>query len=305
LSSLLLPADTTERETIVVRYIRQAYTWLLTRTMRYRAVTLGGALALLLMTAVVAPRLGSEVLPKLEEGNLWIRATLPATISLEAGEPHVARVREILRSFPEVITVISQHGRPDDGTDPSGFYNAKFFAPLKPFDRWPRGVTKEKLVAQMAARLEQEFTGIDFNFSQSIEDNVEEAVSGVKGENSVKLVGPDLAVLEQQGRQIKAQLETVRGVQDLAMFAELGQPNVLVKIDRWRSARYGLAPGDVNTVVQAAIGGQTATQVFEGEKQFPLVVRLRPEYRENVDAIRRVHVARGGQPPPALPRTAP
>src|SRR5262249_28912871 len=163
------------------------------------------------------------------------------------------------------------------------------------------GVTKEKLVAQMAARLEQEFTGIDFNFSQSIEDNVEEAVSGVKGENSVKLVGPDLAVLEQQGRQIKAQLETVRGVQDLAMFAELGQPNVLVKIDRWRSARYGLAPGDVNTVVQAAIGGQTATQVFEGEKQFPLVVRLRPEYRENVDAIKRVHVASGGQRPAFIP----
>jgi heavy metal efflux system protein len=301
LSSLLLPSRTTERETIVVRYIRVGYTWLLTRAMRYRAATLGGAASLLVITAIVAPRLGTEFLPKLEEGNLWIRATLPATISLEAAEPYVARVREILRGFPEVITVVSQHGRPDDGTDPSGFYNAEFFAPLKPFDRWPRGVTKDKLVAQMAARLQQEFTGIDFNFSQNIEDNVEEAVSGVKGENSAKLFGPDLATLEQKGRQIKAQLDRVRGVEDLAMFAELGQPNVVVKIDRWRSARYGLAPGDVNTVVQAAIGGQTATQVFEGERVFPLVVRLRPEYRENVDAIKRVHVASGSQPPAFIP----
>ena len=148
---------------------------------------------------LVGSRLGSEFLPTLEEGNLWIRATMPPTISLEAGMPFVTKVREILLRHPEVVTVVSQHGRPDNGSDAAGFFNAEFFVPLKPFDEWPKGLTKEKLIDQLQAEFANEFVGIDFNFSQYIQDNVEEGLSGVKGANSVKIIGPDLATLEQIG----------------------------------------------------------------------------------------------------------
>jgi cobalt-zinc-cadmium resistance protein CzcA len=295
LASYLLPEAVRESETWLVQRLRSGYLLVLHWAESRRRAAVGLAIAILVVTALVVPRLGTEFLPKLEEGNLWIRATLPATISLDAGEPTVARIREVLRSFPEVLTVVSQHGRPDDGTDPTGFYNAEFFAPLKPFHQWPRGLTKEKLIERMQQRFQQEFVGIDFNFSQNIEDNVQEAVSGVKGENSVKLFGRDLLMLQRKGEDIKTQMATVRGVEDLAVYAELGQPNLLVTVDRSRSARYGLAPGDVNAVVQAAIGGQAATQVFEQERQFPLVVRLLPKYREGVEAIRGIHVMSSNQ----------
>ncbi len=290
LSSFLLPDRVIEKETLVVRLVKSMYTAVLRRALGHRAVTVGLATALLALTVAVVPRLGTEFLPKLEEGNLWIRATLPPTISLGAGEPYVARLREIIRSFPEVTTVVSQHGRPDDGTDPVGFFNVDFFAPLKPFDQWPKGITKPKLIEQMKDAFQQQFVGVDFNFSQNIEDNVEEAVSGVKGENSVKLFGPDLQVLEAKANAIKTQLASVHGVEDLGIFTELGQPNVLIEVDRERCARYGLGTGDVNAVVQAAIGGKETTEIFEGERHFPLVVRLLPQYRENLDAIRAIYV---------------
>jgi cobalt-zinc-cadmium resistance protein CzcA len=147
--------------------------------------------------------LGLEFLPKLEEGNMWIRATMPTSISLEDSNDYVNRMRAILKSYPEVVTVVSQHGRPDDGTDATGFFNAEFFVPLKPFDTWPAGVDKDKLTDQMTSRLQDDFPGVDFNFSQYIEDNVEEAASGVKGENSVKLFGGDLETLEKTANKIK------------------------------------------------------------------------------------------------------
>jgi cobalt-zinc-cadmium resistance protein CzcA len=291
LSSFLLPEHLEERETLIVRHLRRAYVWTLHHAMRRRVIPLAIGGGLLVATALVIPRLGTEFLPKLEEGNLWIRATLPPTISLDAGQRYVARLREILRTVPEVVTVVSQHGRPDDGTDPTGFYNVEFFAPLKPLGTWRRGMTKEALVEALQRRFDTELVGVDFNFSQTIQDNVEEAVSGVKGENSVKLFGPDLEVLQRRGDEIKAQLNTVRGIQDLAVYAELGQPNLLIEVDRARSARYGLAPGDVNAVVEAAIGGKSATEVFEGERHFPLVVRLAAEHRRDVEAIKNVPVA--------------
>jgi cobalt-zinc-cadmium resistance protein CzcA len=199
-------------------------------------------------------------------------------------------MREIISRFPEVITVVSQHGRPDDGTDPTGFFNVELFVPLKPFDQWPTGMTKSQLIEQAKQALQHAFVGVDFNFSQTIQDNVEEAVSGVKGENSVKLFGADLPVLEATAAAIKQQLESVRGIEDLGVFTMLGQPNVLIEIDRPRAARYGLAAGDVNAIVEAAIGGKETTQIFEQERHFPLVVRLLPQYRQNLDAIRAIHV---------------
>jgi cobalt-zinc-cadmium resistance protein CzcA len=294
LSAILLPETAVEHETFLVRKLKSAYKFLLEKTLNYRFITAGAAVVLFIATASMVPRLGTEFLPKLEEGNLWIRATLPPTIGLDPGEPYVAKIRQALNRFPEVTTVISQHGRPDDGTDPTGFFNAEFFAPLKPVDQWPRGVTKAKLIDQMKTELNKEFIGVDFNFSQNIEDNVEEAVSGVKGENSVKLYGPDLEVLEKNADLIKTQLESVRGIEDVGVFAELGQPNLLIEVDRQRSARYGLAPADVNSIVQAAIGGQSVTDIFEGERRFPLVVRLLPEYRQDVQAIRNILVPAPG-----------
>jgi cobalt-zinc-cadmium resistance protein CzcA len=245
----------------------------------------------LAVSFLAASRLGSEFLPALEEGNFWIRAALPPTLSLDAGTEATRKMREILLRHPEVITVVSHHGRPDNGSDASPFSNVELFAPLKPFEDWPPYLTKEDLTEQLQKEFTEELPGIGFNFSQYIQDNVEEALSGVKGANSVKIVGPKLEVLEALGAQVMAEMAKVKGVTDLGVFHLLGQPNLNVKIDRDKAARYGLNTGDVNTVVQAALGGTNATTVLEGDRQFAVAVRLEPKYRSSIDAIRNVKVA--------------
>ena len=191
----------TEIETIVVRWLRSAYTPVLRWSLDNRKITVAIGLIFLMFTGFIGTRLGSEFLPTLEEGNLWIRASMPPTISLEAGEPIVTKIRKILLRYPEVVTVTSQQGRPDDGSDAAGFYNAEFFVPLKPFDEWPPNVTKESLINDMQAEFAKEFVGVEFNFSQYIQDNVEEGLSGVKGANSAKIIGPDLQTLENIARE--------------------------------------------------------------------------------------------------------
>jgi heavy metal efflux system protein len=257
-----------------------------------RLLTMGLMLLLLLSAGLAMRSLGLEFLPKLEEGNMWIRATMPTSISLEDGNGYVNRMRAILKSFPEVVTVVSQDGRPDDGTDATGFFNAEFFVPLKPFDAWPAGVDKDKLTDEMTRRLQGDFPGVDFNFSQYIEDNVEEAASGVKGENSVKLFGGDLETLEKTANKIKDVMATIPGIADLGVFSSLGQPTVRIDVDREKAARYGLAPGDINTTIQAAIGGQAAGNLYEdgSDRNFPIMVRLAPKYRNNLDAIRHITI---------------
>jgi cobalt-zinc-cadmium resistance protein CzcA len=298
LSALLLPEKVGEIETLLVRGLRRVYRPVVEFVLANRILTLGGAGVLFALAAMVLPSLGLEFLPKLEEGNLWIRATLPPSISLEEANGYVNRMRRLIRSFPETITVISQNGRPDDGTDATGFFNAEFFVPLKPSDEWPSGIDKEKLTQQVNTALEAQFPGVEFNFSQYIEDNVEEAASGVKGENSVKLFGNDLAALEKTAAKIKQVMSTVPGITDLAVLNSLGQPTVQIDIDRARAARYGLAPGDINATVAAAIGGQAAGNLYEegSDRNFPMVVRLAPEFRQSLDAIRRITV---GAPSPS------
>src|SRR5205085_309884 len=193
ISSLLLPARVSEIETFLVRQIRRVYEIVLPLAVRRFRAAATVALAFLLVCGALGLRLGTEFLPKLEEGNLWIRALLPPTITLEAGMPAVARMRDIIRSYPPVLTVVSEQGRGEDATDPDGSFVAEFFVPLKPAEQWPKGMTKEDLVTKLSEQLEREFVGVDFNFSQYIQDNIEEAVSGVKGENSVKIFGRDLA----------------------------------------------------------------------------------------------------------------
>ncbi|MGA2892978.1 MAG: CusA/CzcA family heavy metal efflux RND transporter [Xanthobacteraceae bacterium] len=290
LASLLLPEEIREVETIVVRGLRSVYTPVLRWSLANRRITIAIGLVFLLISGFLGSRLGSEFLPTLEEGNLWIRASLPPTISLEAGMPIVNRMREILLSHPEVVTVASQHGRPDDGSDAAGFYNAEFFVPLKPFDEWPAGMDKAKLINELQAEFEKEFVGIDMNFSQYIQDNVEEGLSGVKGANSAKVIGPDLATLEKIAKAAMREMAQVQGITDLGAFWVLGQPNLNIRIDRKKAARYGLAINDINSVVQAAMGGTVATTLLEADRQFGVVVRLAPEYRGSVDAVRNIKV---------------
>ncbi len=291
ISSILLPANIKDVETFLVRGIRAIYSRLLPAAVKNYATSGLISLAFLGVVGLAATRLGTEFLPKLEEGNMWIRATMPPTITLEAGMETVAKIRDIIRAYPQVTTVTSEQGRGEEGTDPDGSFLAEFFVPLKPFSQWPKGSTKEQLIKELSAKLNAEFVGVDFNFSQYIQDNIEEAVSGVKGENSIKIFGRDLGELERLARAVKVEIEQVPGVRDPSSFNLLGQPNLVVRIDRAKAARYGFAVNDINTVVQAAIGGQEITRVYEGEMNFGLTVRLAPEYRRSVEAIRSVPVA--------------
>jgi cobalt-zinc-cadmium resistance protein CzcA len=291
LASLLLSAEIEETETRVVRALRATYTPVLRWALgNVRAAVLVGAVFLLLSVAC-ASRLGSEFLPALEEGNFWIRASLPPTISLEAGTEATRKMRDILLRHPEVITVVSQHGRPDNGSDASPFSNVELFAPLKPFEDWPANLTKDKLTDQIQKEMMEALPGVVFNFSQYIQDNVEEALSGVKGANSVKIVGPNLDKLEGLASQVMREMARIEGVADLGIFHLVGQPNLNIRIDREKAARYGLNTGDVNTVVQAALGGTIATTVLEADRQFGVSVRLDPRFRDNIDNIKTVKVA--------------
>jgi heavy metal efflux system protein len=292
LSALLLPENAGEAETAIVRGLRRLYMPGLGLALAHRTATLAAAAAVMALAVLALPSLGLEFLPKLEEGNLWIRARMPPSISLEEGNVYVNRMRRLIRSFPEIATVVSQQGRPDDGTDPTGFFNVEFFAPLKPSAAWPAGVDKDTLTQQVDAALTAQFPGVAFDFSQYLEDNVEEEMSGVKAENAAKLFGNDLATLEKISDRIKGVIATVPGITDLAVLSSLGQPTVEISIDRNRAARYGLAPGDINTTIAAAIGGQAAGKLYEegSDRNFPIIVRLAPKYRESLDAIRRITV---------------
>lgn len=290
ISSFLLPRKVQEHETKIVEALRNFYTprlkWVMSHT---QEVCIGGIVSLL-CGILIFNSLGSEFLPALEEGNLWIRASMPSTISLEAGTANVHRMRELIKSHPEVVTVVSQHGRPDDGSDAAGFNNVELFAPLKPFDDWPKGFTKEKLVAQLQKDFENEFPGVTTNFSQYIQDNVEEGLSGVKGANSVKVIGPNLATLESIANDIKKVMANIDGVSDLGIFNLLGQPNLNVTIDREKAARYGLNTGDVNTVIQTAFAGTVATTVLQGDRYFGLSVRFSAQTRTSVEDLKNLRI---------------
>ena len=293
ISAILLPDHVRETETWVVRVLHRLYTPALHFAVANRVLAIAGAVVLLVLAGVAVRSLGLEFLPKLEEGNLWVRATMPSTISLEEGNGYVNRMREVIRSFPEVESVVSQHGRPDDGTDAAGLFNAEFFAPLKPASQWRKELgDKDDLTAEILKKLEADFPGVEFNFSQYLQDNVAEAVSGVKGENSIKLFGNDLQSLTDTANKIKSVLATVQGVTDLAVFTSLGQPTVQIDVDRARAARYGLAPGDINATLHTAIGGESAGDLYEpgSDRHFPIVVRLAPQFRQDPAAIQNLRI---------------
>jgi cobalt-zinc-cadmium resistance protein CzcA len=290
LCSLLLPETVAESETFIVRGLHALYGPVLRFVLAHRRVMIIVGVAFLAVAGLVLPRLGSEFLPALEEGNFWIRASMPMTLSLEDGEAAARKMRVILMRYPEVVTVFSQHGRPDDGSDAAPFSNVELFAVLKPQEQWPGGMTKDKLTEDVNAAFVRELPGVIFNFSQYIQDNIEEGISGVKAANSVKIIGPNLETLTQIAGDIRREMGKIRGITDLGVFPVLGQPNLDIRIDRSAAARYGLNTGDVNAVIQAALGGASATTVLEGDRQFDVAVRYSKEFRDDIDKIRNIRV---------------
>jgi cobalt-zinc-cadmium resistance protein CzcA len=253
-------------------------------------ITLASAI-LLAGSLLLIPRIGAEFMPQLDEGALWVRATMPYTISFDESAKIAPKVRDILHSFPEVTTVASELGRPDDGTDPTGFFNVEFYVGLTPYSQWTGPYrTKARLIEAINQKLEA-FPGIIFNYTQPAEDAVDEAETGLKSALAVKVFGANLDTLEQKGRAIKQVLGQVRGIRDVTLVQELGQPSLTIKINRARIARYGLNVADINGLIQTAIGGDVATQVVQEEKQFDLIVRLERQYRDNPEEIGNILVA--------------
>jgi heavy metal efflux system protein len=258
--------------------------------------TMIASAAVLAASLLLVPHIGAEFMPHLDEGALWVRATMPYTISFDESAKIAPKVREILRSFPEVTTVASELGRPDDGTDPTGFFNVEFFVGLKPYSEWTGSYrNKAGLIEAVNAKLAA-FPGINFNYTQPAEDAVDEAETGLKSALAVKVFGPNLDTLQDNGKAIKQILERVRGIREVTLVQELGQPSLTIQINRAKIARYGVNVADINALIQTAIGGDVATQVVQEEKQFDLIVRLEREYRDNPEEIGKILVATpGGQ----------
>jgi cobalt-zinc-cadmium resistance protein CzcA len=245
---------------------------------------------------LLIPIIGAEFMPHLDEGALWVRATMPYTISFDESSRIVPQIRDVLRSFPEVTVVASEHGRPDDGTDPTGFFNAEFYVGLKPYDQWKGPYhRKQQLIDAINTKLKQ-FPGIIFNYTQPAEDAVDEAETGLKSALDAKIFGPDLQVLEKNAREVKAVMEHVRGIKHVTVVQELGQPALTIQVDRAKAARYGVSVDDINGLIEAAVGGSATTQVEQGERLYDLVVRLEPQFRETPEEIGDILLATpGGQ----------
>ena len=280
-----------EKHNRYFEWIRSQYARGLAWSLRFPWRVIAGSTILLLLSLALIPTIGAEFMPKLDEGALWVRATMPYSISFEESARIVPQIRSVLRSFPQVTVVADEHGRPDDGTDPTGFFNAEFYVGLKPYGEWKGPIrSKKAFIDSVDARLAS-FTGITFNFTQPAEDAVDEAETGLKSSLDVKVFGADLQLLEQKGGEIKKIIEKVPGIAHVTLVEELGQPSVTVTIDRAKTSRYGINIDDVNGLIEAAVGGNAATQVVQGERRFDLVVRLRPEYRATPEQIGNILVA--------------
>ncbi len=277
-----------ERENKPFEWMRKIYAVQLDWCLDHPKSTMTGATLIFAATLLLIPFIGGEFMPHLDEGALWVRATMPYTVSFETASKFSPQVRNILLKYPMVTDVGSELGRPDDGTDPTGFFNDEFYIGLKPYNdaSWKTGTihNKAELTADIQKQL-QTFPGVIFNYTQPAEDAVDEALTGLKSALAVKIYGPDLNTLQSKALEIKRRLSKVAGFSELTVVRELGQPSLLVDVDRDKIARYGINVADVEAIVQAAVGGQAATQVIQGEKLFDLVVRMKPEFREDAHQI--------------------
>jgi heavy metal efflux system protein len=296
LCALLMRRNVRERRNALFDKTRAAYTRGLQYCLERPWLTVILPTILLGLSLLLVPRIGAEFMPHLDEGALWVRATMPYTISFDEAASITPKVREVLSSFPMVTTVTSELGRPDDGTDSTGFFNVEFFVGLQPYSQWHGAYPDKQALIEAINRKLGSFPGIDFNYTQPAEDAVDEAETGLKSALAVKIFGADLQTLQLKGKSIKEVLEHVRGITDVTLVHELGQPSLTIKIDRAKIARYGLNVSDINGLIETAIGGDVATQVVQGEKQFDLIVRLDRKFRDNPQEIGNIPVATpGGQ----------
>jgi cobalt-zinc-cadmium resistance protein CzcA len=293
LSSFVFGKHVKEWDNPLMIWLTRAYRYTLTAAIRLRWVTVGiaalsfGVSIYMLMSGVV----GSEFLPHLDEGAIWARGTLAPSTGPNEGARFMEHSRQILAAFPEVKTVVSQVGRPDDGTDTAGFFNTEYFVDLKPKEEW-RPVfhqDKDELITAMDRELEKT-PGALWNFSQPIADNMEEAVSGVKGQSAIKIYGEDLKTLEAKGDEIVNVMKTIPGISDLGLFRVIGQPNLEFEVDRDAAGRYGLNVADVQDAIETAVGGKSVTQVLQGEQRYDLVVRYQTSYRNTQEAVERIRM---------------
>jgi cobalt-zinc-cadmium resistance protein CzcA len=294
------------RDNLLVRWLKAGYLRQLERCLRHFWLTLALFALLTGITVAGLPFLGGEFMPELDEGNLWIRGTFPVNISLDEASEKVRIARAIMRNYPEVETIVTQVGRPDDGTDPTGFYNTEYFVPLKPEKDWPavkpqegwrerlsgskRARTKLELITEMNEELTRTIVGVDWNFSQYIRDNVLECLSGVKGDNSVKIIGPDLHELERLADKVKDTLCGIPGLENVGVFRVMGQPNLEFPVDRKKCSVWGISVNDVENAVQSAVGGKAFTQMIEGEKTFDVTLRWPQRLRNSEQSILEIPV---------------
>jgi cobalt-zinc-cadmium resistance protein CzcA len=277
----------------IYEWVRSAYGRILRVSLKHRVATVLICLAVFAGSLLLIPFIGAEFMPHLDEGALWIRATTPYTISWEEASKLAPEIRRILMGFPQVTVVTNELGRPDDGTDPTGFFNDEFYVGLRPYDdpAWRGSIrTKLQLIDAIHGKLDA-FPGIIFNYTQPAEDAVDEAATGLKSALAVKIFGPDLATLEQKAEAVKRIISRVPGITDISIVRELGQPSLTIEPDREKIARYGLNVSDINTLVETGIGGAAATQVIQGERQFDLVVRMQEPFRQDSEAIKSLLVA--------------
>jgi cobalt-zinc-cadmium resistance protein CzcA len=293
LCSYFLTRHVREPQVFIFEWIHRSYGASLSWCLRHRVATVVLVLAVFGSSLLLIPLIGAEFMPHLDEGALWVRATAPYTISFEEASKLSPQIRDILSSFPQVTTVANELGRPDDGTDPTGFFNNEFYVGLKPYhdSSWNGSIrTKPQLVEQIQKKLAA-FPGIIFNYTQPAEDAVDEAETGLKSALAVKIFGTDLSTLEDRAQQVKAILSKVQGITEITIVRELGQPSLIITPDREKIARYGLNVSDINTLVNTAMGGQAATQVIQGEREFDLVVRLQERFRSDENTIKNLLLA--------------
>ncbi|HEY2068371.1 MAG TPA: CusA/CzcA family heavy metal efflux RND transporter [Rhizomicrobium sp.] len=279
-----------ERRNAIFEAIKSVYIAGLDICLAWPWVTTLASAALLAVSLLLIPSVGAEFMPHLDEGALWVRATMPYTISFDESAKITPKIRDILKTFPDVTTVASELGRPDDGTDSTGFFNVEFYVGLKPYSQWTGPYRDKAALIEAINRKLQVFPGIIFNYTQPAEDAVDEAESGLKSALAVKIFGSDLNVLQEKGKAIKQILQNVRGIKDVTLVRELGQPSLNIKINRAAIARYGLNVSDINGLITTAIGGDVATEVVQGEKEFDLVVRLDRQFRDNPEEIGNIPV---------------
>ena len=293
LCSYLLRGKIREPRVSVFEPIRRVYGTVLGGCLRHRRVSTAILLSFFAASLLLIPLIGAEFMPHLDEGALWMRATAPYTISFEEASKLSPQIRDILRSFPQVTTVANELGRPDDGTDSTGFFNNEFYIGLKPYDdgAWHGSISNKKQLVDAISEKMSAFPGVIFNYTQPAEDAVDEAETGLKSSLAVKIFGSDLKTLEENARKVKRIISKVPGITDITLVRELGQPSLLVTPDRAKIARYGLNVDDVNTMVETAMGGKAASQVIQGERQFDLVVRMQEPYRKDEQAIKNLLIA--------------